>query len=255
MNNLRLSDQCKELRKAVADPEIPLVYGRVHRRYCVAVPYYDEILPSLAYPLELDLWLRNDAIYFCPWSGRPLPGDVFEIWCNIVEEEFGLDYSITEFNWNRLQTDMKSEAWWIARGIGPTNEVLRDGWIKPPPASKLIVTEVIDPPPGFRRMGRTAPHMCAKLAEKFCDDGVMIAYLPHTREYGFRVLEPGRAVDYQPIKIRPIRYCPWCGDALPAGLRTEWEARVAAANFTSDAMDFPLTPPAGFPADLAADDW
>ena len=82
------------------------------------------------------------------------------------------------------------------------------------------------------------------------DVRTMLFYLPHVREYGIRVVDPYSVLDHQPIRIRPIRFCPWCGGALPESLRATWEAEVAARGLVPDDPDTPTNLPGHLIADL-----
>jgi hypothetical protein len=72
-------------------------------------------------------------------------------------------------------------------------------------------------------------------------------YLPRTREYGFRIVDPFIRVENQPIRILPVRYCPWCGEKLPTSLKAEWLSRIGALGLSEDSPDIP--------APLANDAW
>ncbi len=254
MTNLRLSDQCEELQSAIVDKAVTLVYGQASRRYAVIVANRFQILPNLGHPLEVGLLQVNDAINFYPWSGKPLPGCLFNERIKVIKDQLGIEYSVS-IDETLFPPELVTEEWWLRRKFGPTNAVLREDWVKPRPVDNHILVRAIDPLLGFKRFGELSPHMCQTMSDKLNDIRVMIAYLPHTREYGFRVIEPSEPIDNQSIKVRSFRYCPWCGDALPENLRIEWETRVLAQGFTLDAMDYPATPPSGFPAALASDAW
>ena len=254
MNKLRLSDQCEELQAAVRDETVTLIYGQANRDYAVIVADMYQEFPYMGYPLEIGFMHCNDAIYFCPWSGCALPGNLRDQRIKVIEKELDIAYS-GSLDETILTPELLTEEWWLKRNIGRANDVLRVDWMKPELVDQHITIRAINPVPGLRRYGELSPHMCATMARKLSDVGVMIAYLPHTREYGFRVVDPQEPVDFQPIRIRAFRYCPWCGDALPESLGPEWEARVTSLGFGTDAMDHPEEPPDGFPAELASDFW
>ncbi|SDH66575.1 DUF6980 family protein [Roseospirillum parvum] len=123
-----------------------------------------------------------------------------------------------------------------------------------PPAEEIEYPQ--DPEaPGLSRWNAEPPHRCADTDMVWWSYKTMYAYLPHTREFGIRILDIHRPVDHQPIRIKPVRYCPWCGERLPPGLRGEWARRVSALGLAVPLDLNPITPPPDLPADLASDAW
>ena len=182
-------------------------------------------------------------MYFCPWCGEVLPGALHDKWYNVIR--YG--YKIGDFDsWQddpRLPEEMLSDAWWRRRKIGVTSPVFDADWEVVTDHDGEILVGANDPKPGFDRPRGRSPHLCEAMAAGFDDVRDMFAYLPHVREYGVRVLDPAEPVDYQPIRIKPINYCFWCGDALPTPLRGEWERRIAAEGLTPDDPDIPTNLP------------
>jgi hypothetical protein len=62
------------------------------------------------------------------------------------------------------------------------------------------------------------------------------------------VIDTDRPINQQSVRIRPIRFCPGCGDKLPPSLRRRWQARVRAKGL-SPAI------PERLPKSLLTDDW
>ena len=74
-----------------------------------------------------------------------------------------------------------------------------------------------------------------------------ISYIPWTREYGIRRLPVDRMMETQPIRMRKIDFCPFCGTKLPSSLKAEWQRRIAEAGY--DPNDENL------PGDFLSDRW
>jgi hypothetical protein len=56
---------------------------------------------------------------------------------------------------------------------------------------------------------------CSQMAYAVDSDEVPIQYTVYIREFVIRILDGGGSG-------LEIRYCPWCGDKLPEGLRDLW---------------------------------
>ena len=192
--------------------------------------------------------LGGRTMDFCPWTGKPLPGSLRDEWFDVIWDELGIgDFDIFS-PIDQLPEELLSEEWWIRRGIGPTNEALEPNWDKPKHTEYTIPQSDPECLPGLRRPPGKLPHSCDAMVNSFDrDPDDMIAYLPWTREYGIRILDPDQPVDHQPLEIKPIRYCPWCGDGLPESLREEWQRRLAAMGLTPGAD--------GIPERLMSDAW
>ena len=81
----------------------------------------------------------------------------------------------------------------------------------------------------------------------------MYAYLPHTREYGIRVLDMSKPVDHQPIVIRPVPFCPFCGKEHPPSLRAKWDSRMRERGFDPSIPRNPFSDP--LPDGLDGESW
>jgi hypothetical protein len=62
------------------------------------------------------------------------------------------------------------------------------------------------------------PHLCEDMAWALDDEDNGMLYVPEVREYGY-----ASTVD---SSFYVIDHCPFCGDRLPSGLRTEWFDRL-----------------------------
>ena len=247
--------RCDDLKAAIDDPAVVIGYSPVMRSFGILVHDVGLTAPKGGWfaPRSFTITHRID---FCPWCGTPFPGSLRDAYFEVLEQSYKITDPL-DTPLEDLPAEMRSDAWWIKRTMGPTNPALRPDWQKPGPILKarIIGPEcgyvwreprpehlVGDPtvvPPGFERPRGHPPHMCTAMAHAFNDCGVMIAYLPHIGEYGIRIVDGSRPLDHQPIRIKAIRYCPWCGDPLPLSLRLVWENQLAALGFTPDAPDIP----------------
>jgi hypothetical protein len=67
----------------------------------------------------------------------------------------------------------------------------------------------------------------------FLSEGrVAILYIPKFREYGIKLLVGGSG-------FQEIKYCPWCGRALPKSLRDEWFTIMETLRLEPDSPDIP----------------
>lgn len=228
----------KPLMDAAADPGVQIVYSGRFRRF--GLRHLDPgrapgiIRARTDFRRLYQVW----EIDFCPWTGVALPGDLMDEYARTAEKEYGIkDWSPFD-RYRQLPPEFLSDAWWRKRGLASriTNPAARPRWRRPPLVrGKIVETTLTTPvcedwpkwwigsyvflPPGYRRPGGTPPHLCSRMYNALGDIRAMISYLPWTREYGIRILDPRRAADYQRLRIRPILFCPWCGRKLPDSLR------------------------------------
>ncbi|MGB0684348.1 MAG: DUF6980 family protein [Magnetovibrionaceae bacterium] len=102
-------------------------------------------------------------------------------------------------------------------------------------------------PPGYIRPVEAPDHYCYSMSECFCKIAPQYHYVARTREYGFRIADLDRRLDFQPIKILAAPYCPWCGEKLPRSVRPEWEEQMRARGVDPESEEIP--------ADLNTDTW
>lgn len=237
---------------------------------------------------ETGFWYHIDH---CPWSGTRLPEPLIGEFFKLAEDELGIEGADLPQNERKLPEDMRSDAWWRNRSQGelqrlkfepPPRTEIEDG---PPPRVRPFIVGLN---PAYRPQGGLAPHAddlgpplphdaldeneyelpgyapWPGLMPHLCDFGwsisggpIMAAYLPWTREFGIRVIDPLHPVDYQPLRIRPIRYCPKCGEALPPSLRTEWIDRIKHYPIVRQPPDpeVDAAPPRRTPAYYCFDNW
>jgi len=210
---------------------VTLFYSAADRSYSVVVANWEVVPAFLGYPRKASAWATVDEFDFCPWTGSPLPEDIKMERIDVIENELGLDYGEICDEYTALPPILCSEEWWLQRDIEPTNEVPMDGWDKPEPVDQRISIRAIDPPPGYRRYGELSPHMCATMAVELNDVRVMVAYLPHTREYGLRILMPGELMDSEPnqdscVPILPLVRRRTAGESASRMGSTDHDARI-----------------------------
>ncbi|MCW5698762.1 MAG: hypothetical protein KIT00_02860 [Rhodospirillales bacterium] len=214
---------------------------------------------------------------FCPWTGNALPEPLIEAFFRVAETEFGIDSPCLAEDEPKLPDEMRSDAWWRRRSEAelaalnvPTGEPPEPGptpnWAyildldpryrpyAPLPLEAIGNNEYL--PPGYRRSAGMMPHIC-DLTLSFYAPSIMATYLPWTREFGIRVVDPAQPLDYQPLRIRPIRFCPECGAALPSSLRDEWTKRLRQFRYESGPYDpeIDAAPPLRTPAYYCFDNW
>ena len=220
---------------------------------------------------------------FCPWTGMKLSEGVGDAFFRIVEDELGLKDFVPTRDDGDLPEDMRSDAWWRKRSKEELDRLSAPRHPPQPPeppeppehnagfiidldgayrGAMALPPETLDDnrhvPPGFRRYRGWLPHFCLGMVS-LGSPNIMLAYLPWTREFGIRMLDPLQPPDYQPLRIRPISFCPWCGQALPKTLRSEWKEHVrgevgAASEGTCD-PEIDAAPPYRTPAYLCFDNW
>lgn len=250
---LRLCEMSAELQAAVADPSVGLACSLTSRHYAIVRVYPGSL------PRRQGYWgfsFRKPLTYtidYCPFSGILLPGDVHSRHISAVKKELGLEYDSFDPAFDAcLPKAFKCEQWWIERHIGPTlyprhvrahqeqlaREVPDYDW---PPAPDS------DWPASLTRSLERPPHLCPHTLEVMSRGYYTYWYLPQTREYGIRIVDPFVRVENQPIRILPVPYCPWCGEKLPKNLRAEWLARLAALGLDQTSPNIP--------PDLLSDRW
>jgi len=235
---------CDQSLLAVGDPSNAYIYRPRTRgfgfRQCVSEISINEYDWKEG---TIDL-LRTVGVWYCPWCGEVLPGRLNRIYFRLIEQVLGPDEYVVFRHCEELPAEFLDDTWWRTRGIPSDigkrcskDERTYDN------DSMIVADSCYDDLPGFVRPIERSPHMCDLLKHSFADNRDMIAYLPQTREYGVRILDLDEPVDYQPIRIMPIHYCPWCGDKLPSSLREEWETRLKAEGLEPDDPCIPTNLP------------
>jgi hypothetical protein len=266
----------KQLLDAAADERVQLVHRLRYDDYGIR-----ELEPGVA-PRAVPVHSFGSCalIDFCPWTGMKLSEGVGDAFFRIVEDELGLKDFVPTRDDSALPLDMRSDAWWRKRSkeeldrlnvpqhpprtpeppehnagfIIDLDGAYQDAMALPP--ATLDGNRHV--PPGFRRYRGWLPHFCLAMTG-LGSPNLMLAYMPWTREYGIRILDPLHAPDYQPLRIRPISFCPWCGQALPKTLRSEWNERVRrevrVSNGGADDPEIDAAPPYRTPAYYCFDNW
>ena len=238
---------------AVEDPKTAVWYGIRERDFFVNV-LDDESKMLYEWPSgtrKFSAMGLVNPIAFDPWSGKPLPRRLDDEHMERVAP-FQPDDELHGIYFRDWPSDLQNDRWWRKEGIPidkTTNEL---DFVEPILASSdIIETHSFDSPPGLCRANVRSPHACNRFMDLMKDTRVMIAYLPHTREYGIRVLEPFDFPGDQSIRILPFTHCPWCGSSLPKGLNAEWHERLNAAGLEPDDIGWPTN----LPDDLQTDAW
>lgn len=89
---------CEGMERALADPDIPLVYNDKFREYGIAIQ---------------DGGSSVVIIEFCPFSGTKLPESLRDEWFDRLDQ-LGLEPDSPE-----LPLDMRSGAWWRRKRANP----------------------------------------------------------------------------------------------------------------------------------------
>jgi hypothetical protein len=231
----RLIDQPKQLKRAVAEWSIPIDYAVRFREYHLHRERPGRSLVESGYKRDIDNdWTSGVEILYCPWTGVPTPGSLRNRWFDIVNNELGLvDFDVTSAlqEAKGLPKEFISEEGWVRRCISATNDRDRPHFGQIEYIDEFVIEEPdAGAPPGIRRPVGKLPHSCASMAGGFEKEDYydFLEYLPWNREFGIRIIDPSKPVDFQPLEIEPISFCPYCGDALPASLKDERNRRLTA---------------------------
>jgi len=217
---------CKGSDKALADPHIAYAHSPRFRQFGIFVCKSQE-------PLEDRHLFRS--VSHCPWCGETLPGVLREQIFDAIEEALGHDEFSLFDDCPEIPKEFRDDSWWRSREIPADvgRRLLKDERTYDNDGM-LEIDSWFNDRPGFHRPVARSPHMCDMMKQSLEVYDDMTAYLPQTREYGIRILDLDKPVDYQPIRIMPFHYCPWCGDKLPSSLREEWETRLKAEGLEPD---------------------
>ncbi len=237
---------------AVSDEGVALVYRPRYREYGIRICESALGMVRQCRVGPVDEAIRMMEILDCPWCGDALPGSVRDQWRDLIFNKYEVKslWSETE-TFDQVPAKMLDETWWREVEIGFTNT---DSNLTFDQVSDEIVNSCRSTPKGLEKPLGRSPHHCEAMMASLEDCRELTQYRPWTREYGIRIIDMNRSVHLQyNHRIKPIRYCPWCGDALPQSLRLEWEARVRDLGLDPDV---PCTPyPEGLPDDLISDTW
>ncbi len=243
MSCQRLQDQHEELQSAAVDPGSCLFYSRSGRRYGITLLGSRSAAASFLGAAAPEFTRSRSNAYridYCPWSGRLLPAHLEDERETVCEQELGIVRENYYDDWPRELTN--KEMWWIERGIDrPAQpEEAPNSWVPGEYRVRFFDLFGFYPRGGLWRSKEAPPHLCDTMESAFADCRVMITYIPWTREYGIRQVDPYRTIDLQSVRMRRIAYCPWCETELPKSLKAEWLGRTAGDGF--DRSDRHLPP-------------
>ena len=250
----RLCDQHKDLIAAVEDPETCLIYRPAVRHYYLPVLYgclTDNVRPWG--PDNVLLSATADQIDYCPWSGHLLPGPLDHARARVAAREFSFHVPFPELDSSTIYSYprelIEGEDWWIKRKIDIRRrpEFNKRNWDKPGKRPNVDPHVFYrdkfgkEPPPGEWRPpdDQVSTHFCYGMYKMHSDVRCTMVYIPWTREHGIRRLPVDRMMETQPIRMRKIDFCPFCGTKLPSSLKTEWQSRIAEAGYDPNDEDLP----------------
>jgi hypothetical protein len=75
-------------------------------------------------------------------------------------------------------------------------------------------------------------HCCEEMQRHLVEGDLALRYIPKFREYGILILDGGSS-------MQEIRFCPWCGCALPPSLRDTWFEEVEALGLEPESPNLP----------------
>ena len=245
---------CDQLRAAVEDDTVALYY--LSRLRTFTLHDAEPGQTPLEQAADCGSWglATGWVIRYCPWTGSRLPRELGDEWESVAHKEYGFVHWKPFDPIDSLPSEMHTDEWWKRRIVDhPEWEIPRPSL---PHENEMHDDEewkpyVDDSLPGHRRWPERPPHVCWAVNTLYTGPRCMYAYLPYIREYGVRILELDKPVDFQPIRIVPVTHCPWCGIRHPPSLRHEWEERLRTLGLTTAGPDLP----AGLPEDLASDTW
>jgi hypothetical protein len=258
----RFQDLHEEFQAAVLDPETCLTYRFAVREALIPwvhgwhVFYPRDHLEKMnsarirEVPIPFQKFTEVD---YCPWSGKLLPGKLVERRVRVIKQEFGSPQPRSyqpEYNTYVYPPEFVTEEWFLTRNIDARRR----------PKLSPRRWEPVEYPIGYVDQygwnlehgmdwqGREAPpHLCLGMQLVFWNTRQNFKYIPFTREYGFGRVVPERCTEFLPMRIRTIRYCPFCGTELPPSLKQAWYETLAAEKI--DPNDD------GLPAKYLSDTW
>jgi uncharacterized protein DUF6980 len=75
-------------------------------------------------------------------------------------------------------------------------------------------------------------HCCDEMRTHLDSARIAVAYFAKFREYGIRALGCSESMQL-------MRFCPWCGSALPGSLRNEWFRRLRELELEPESTKLP----------------
>jgi hypothetical protein len=94
---------CKEMNTTLNNNYTSLAYSSVFRDYGLLVSYTDK--------------KTVQAIHYCPWCQTQLPKSCFNLWFEILKQEYKLDNPRSEEQRSFIPNEFKTNEWWIKRKL------------------------------------------------------------------------------------------------------------------------------------------
>ena len=91
---------CEMMADCLHDPDTPLKYNLVQRRYYLASKGK----------------AKKNSIYHCPLCGSKLPKILIDEWIDILEKEYGL-VDLYGKDAQQIPKEFKTDAWWRKRNL------------------------------------------------------------------------------------------------------------------------------------------
>jgi hypothetical protein len=95
---------CKEMNTTLNDENTSLVYSSVFRDYGLLVVTDNDRTTV-------------QGIYYCPWCQTQLPKNCFNLWFQVLKQEYNLDNPRSEEQRNFIPNEFKTDEWWIKRKL------------------------------------------------------------------------------------------------------------------------------------------
>lgn len=93
---------CKLLNISIEDPRVTVLYLSHFREYSIYLK--DGVIAQ--------------NIFYCPWCGVKLPGDLRDEWVEILEQEYRIDNPFfIKMEGGDLPKEFLSDEWWKKRNL------------------------------------------------------------------------------------------------------------------------------------------
>jgi len=157
---------CDLMDKFTEDSRVGISYSKQFRKY------YIDLIHQPA----------GQGIFFCPFCGDELPLGLRDLWFEILEKNYKIDYPRDTDQEKLIPKEFKTDKWWKKRNLKPKKEVLN--------LDQLCVKDNM--------------HCCKLMGFLIEEQKVAIYYNPIVREYYIRLWSC-------PVGRQIIYFCPWCG--------------------------------------------
>ena len=92
---------CELMDILVNDCKMPLQYDPVFRMYGINLNHSNE----------------SQIIGYCGWCGKELPDNLYEVYFNTLEKEYGIKPVFDILNDPNVPKEFKGDEWWKKRGL------------------------------------------------------------------------------------------------------------------------------------------